>query len=437
MLIDSYILITAKQRAYNALNSAGLLAYLDAVYCTAIPERTTQSKENIISGSYNATESGTPNFYAGYGYNGSGSGSIYLSLLNPTTGGLKYSQNDAHISILNRTGHKVTSGTIAKLNQGIELGQYDGSKGCWIATAYSDNNTYLNINGGAGVSFGSIADIRGWWYGERSGSTQIKLYKNSSLINTLNSTSVGIANQPFYALATNSSGSVLATSQSSKLISVITIGKKVPDGSIQTLNNIINQFLLDIGYPLKTAYGLGDSLMFGFNASVQDFSYFNRLCQNKHYDWVNAGLSGQKISAGSGQPSYNVSNTPTKTTFDNKLIVAWGLNDTYDIYYSGTILLSAVATGFQNFLNDAFAKGWSASDILLITDYQIQDNAYYTVTEYQTVTTEMKNTATSNGVSYLQITNAPAYTTSDGVHPANDAQYKIIADYIIEQRSLF
>lgn len=426
-MINPSVIKSAQKRLYDSLVAANQLQYFDAIYCLGLPERTIQSKANIVTGLYNATETGTPNFNAGYGYYGDGSSSIFLSLLNPASGGLNYAQNDAHIGFFNRT-----KGTA----QGIELGQYDGVKGSWLASKYSDNKTYLNINGAAGVDFGNLTEIRGWFYGERSNSTQIKLYKDSVLVNTLTSVSVGIANQPFYALATNQSAAVLGTSQSSKKIGLVHVGKS--GMNIPVVYAIFNQFFIDLEYPLKTAYGIGDSLMFGFNASTQDASFFNKLCVNKHYDWVNSGVSGTALVLGGRQIGYNTANIPTKTSYDQKLIVNFGLNDAYNIYYLiPDYNLAAVNSAAQAFITAAISKGWSVSDIIWITDFQVGSNIYYSAAQYANVTNEIKTVCLSNGVSYISITNAPVYVTSDGVHPASDADYKIIADYIISQRNLF
>lgn len=420
-MISSWILINAQRRMLDALTAAGQLVFFDAIYLFAVPERTTQSKQNIVTNLYNATELGVPNFRTGYGYYGDGISDVGLSLINPATVGLNYTQNDAHISLFNRT----------LLSQGIELGQSDGVKGAWIASKYSNGNTFLNINGAAGVSFGNLTETRGWFYGERSGAANISLYRDGVLVNTLAQASVGIANQPFYALALNSSGAFLATSQSSKKLSLVTVGKS--GINIAIVKNIINQFFINIGYPLRTVYGFGDSLMVGTNTTTQDFSFFNVWCFNKHYDWVNNGVGGQAIAPGGTQAGFNLANIPTKLlNYDYKVQVNWGLNDTVN-FADGSRTLAQIQAGVDAFFTAFSATGWSlTNDLIWITDFQIQDNIWYTIAQYQQVTAVIKARCIANGVPYLSITNAPPYTTSDGVHPTNNAQYKIIADYIIE-----
>lgn len=428
--VNSHIYRTAANRLRAGLVATNTLRFFDALYCTAIPERTTQSKAEIINGIYNATETGNPNFFGGYGYYGNGSGSVYLSLLNPTSGGLAYSKDNAHISVYNRD----------HISQGIELGQYDGTKGSWIASRYSDNLTYLNINGAAGVSFGNLTDTRGWLLGKRSNSTQISLYKNATLVNTLASNSVGIANQPFYALATNQSGSVLATTQSPKKLSLVTVGPAVVSGNdISTyatvINNLFNQFFIDLGFPLRVCYGYGDSVLYGYNATTQDFSHFNLHCQNKHYDWVNGGVSGQAIASGGTQTAFNTANIINKSQsiFNYKTILNWGMNDTFN-YADGSRTLPQIQSGIQSTLNAFNAAGWSyANDIIYIGEYQVSNNGSWNTTQYAAVMNLVKTECASRGIPFLSIQNAAAYNHTDGAHPDTNADYKKIADYTISQ----
>jgi hypothetical protein len=254
MLTGSDILFTTPTNETQANASATLvntlvannqMQYFDAIYLFATvntnnpaQSRSVDSLKNYISSSYTGTEILTPNWLSGYGYYGDGSSNVAISLLNPTAGGLKFTQNDCHISVYSRDN----------LAQGIELGQYDGAKGAWISTKYSDGNAYLNLNAAASVNFGAMADSRGWFYGERSGAANISLYKNNVLVATSASVSAGIANQPFYALAMNSSGSVFGTSQLSKKMAICSIGKSGMNRAI--VYAAFNQYLTDIGYPL-------------------------------------------------------------------------------------------------------------------------------------------------------------------------------------------
>ncbi len=433
MIIHPHILKTAALRLKNALSSAGELSNFDAIYLTSIPERTTQSKANQATGGlYPATEAGTPNFYGGYGYSGSGAGTIILSLINPASGGLNYSQDNAHISWFNRTHHKVVSGVPSKLSQGIELGQYDGAKGTWGASGYADNNAYLNINGAAGVSFGNLTDTRGWFYGERTNNTQVKLYRDGILINTLASVSVGIANQPFYGLATNQSGAVLGTSQSSKMFSLVTVGKALT--SVSAVKAIIDQFWIDLGFPLKTVFGYGDSVLFGFNASTQDFSHFNLYCQNKHYDWINCGLSGQAIASGGTQTGFNTANIIPKAAspYNHKVRFNWGMNDTFN-YANGSRSLAQIQAGAETVLDAFQTAGWSfTNDMTYTGDYQVATNGSWSVAQYQAVMTVIKAVCAARGIPFVSITNAATYNHADGAHPDANADYKKIADYEIE-----
>jgi hypothetical protein len=232
----------------NTLIVNNQLQYFDAIYllATVNTNNTSQSRSidslrNYISSSYTATETGTPNWLLGYGFYGNGGGSIFLSLINPATGGLNFSLNDAHISFYNRDN----------ITGGIELGCLNAGTGAGVfaASKYSDGKTYLRLNSATSLDCGAAGDCRGWFLGERTGVNTITMYKNGSSIATTGANaSTAIPNFAMYALATNSSGAVFGTSQSAKKMALCTVGKSGMNRTI--VYNAFNQYLTDIGYPL-------------------------------------------------------------------------------------------------------------------------------------------------------------------------------------------
>lgn len=231
----------------NTLRVNSQLQYFDAIYLFATvnidninQSRSIDSRKNIISNSFTATEISAPNWLLGYGYYGDGTNNVALSLINPATASLNYTLNDAHVSIYNRDN----------IALGIEFGSIDaGGNGCLIASEYSDGKTYLRLNSATSLDCGAAGDSRGWFLGERTSSTTITMYKNGSSIATSganNSTNIG--NLPIYALALNSNSSFLATSQSPKKMAIATVGKSGMNRTI--VYNALTQYLTDIGYPL-------------------------------------------------------------------------------------------------------------------------------------------------------------------------------------------
>lgn len=180
---------------------------------------------------------------------------------------------------------------------------------------------------------------------------------------------------------------------------------------------------------LRAYQGFGDSLMNGFNATVQAMSFFNRTAVAKHRNFNNQGVNGQAITPGTAS-SFNLANIPTKTSFDERLIVNWALNDTRAIYDLGIITLAQFETAVQAFLDALAPKGWSmTADLTWVTGFKIVDNAFYTVAEYQTVVDALIAKLIANNAHY--ITNFPPYPLdADGVHPKNDTAYEIMYRYV-------
>jgi hypothetical protein len=403
------------------------LQYFDAIYSfgsvnsNAIASRAIDSKRNLVSSNFTATESASiPNWFKGYGFYGSGGGSIFLSLFSTTNTASVYAQNDCHLSILNRT----------HLSQGIEIGSYDGVKGSWLASRYSDNNTYLRLNSATSSSYGNLADTRGWFYGERTGAATVTLSLNGASLGSSANVSTGESGFSIYALALNQSDAVFATSQSSKKMTIATVGKS---GMNQTIvYSALSNYLTQTDYQIKTVTGLGDSFMFGTNATTQDKSWFNKLCVQKHWDWVNNGVAGQAICSGGTQPGFNLANIPTKTANDYKLVVDWMLNDAYNIYYDASRTVAQFTVAVQDFFNALAGKGWTAADVIWVTGWKVDTNIWYTQAQVNTLRDYIIAACISNGAKYVTgFTENVNYPMDvDGVHPKNDQAYEIMFQYI-------
>lgn len=184
---------------------------------------------------------------------------------------------------------------------------------------------------------------------------------------------------------------------------------------------------------------LGDSFMAGYNASDYNATYpilssncFATLfAREKKLNFANTALGGQAICTGGTQTGFSTANIPTKTVNDKYLIVDWGLNDTYNVYYDASRTLGQVQTAIGNFFTDGnlVAKGWTASQVIWITGWQISTNIYYTQAQFNNIRDSIITSCIANGAKY--ITNFPNYPLDpDGVHPKNNAAHEIIAKHI-------
>lgn len=189
----------------------------------------------------------------------------------------------------------------------------------------------------------------------------------------------------------------------------------------------------------NTIIGLGDSFMAGFNASDYNASiptlcsnnFFGQTAIAKKYSFLNFGVSGQAICTGGTQTGFNLANIPTKTTYDKYLIVDWGLNDAYNVYFDASRTLGQVQTAIGAFFTSGnlTGAGWATSDVIWITGWVLGTNIYYTQAQFNNIRDSVISSCISNGAKY--ITNMPPYFLDvDGVHPKNNAAYSIIASYV-------
>jgi len=174
---------TAYDNLICGLVTDGVSSKLDALYIFATADTTT-AKLNLISSSFNATQSGTLTFSADHGYTGDGSTGYLDTGFTANTGGTNFIQDSAAFGVYILTSstadHGIQRGTSNSLNSFI-----------WIRPA-SGVFTYI-INGGSSGA-PTISNSQGFWVGTRTSSSSISAYKNGSLIDTTPSTSSGVDN---------------------------------------------------------------------------------------------------------------------------------------------------------------------------------------------------------------------------------------------------
>jgi hypothetical protein len=191
----------------------------------------------------------------------------------------------------------------------------------------------------------------------------------------------------------------------------------------------------------NSVIGLGDSFMAGYNASdynvpnptISIYPFFNSMAIRKKFSFKNMGVAGQAICSGGTQPGFNLANIPTKTSYDKYLIVDWGLNDAYNVYFDASRTIGQVQTAIGDFFTSGnlTGAGWVASDVIWITGWNIGSNIYYTQAQFNNIRDYIISTCISNGAKY--ITNMPTYPLDvDNIHPKNNGAYSIIANYVYQ-----
>lgn len=397
--------------------------YFDGIYLFTNTGQTA-SLTNIMSSSFSGSVIDSPSWTV-LGWSGDTiNDAIDFNVNFSATTGLKYSLNNCHISVYSREN---------KIQAAIELGSFDGTQGSWIAQQYSSGSSFVRLNSNNSATYTGITDTRGWWYLEKSGSTQVQLFIEGATRGFQTNTTTALPNKNFYGLSSSNSPSGVLL-PSAKRLAIITFGKAGVNTTV--MNRLFDNYLNDIGYPVRTVWGLGDSFMYGFNASTQANSFFNIVGTARNWDFINSGTSGQALFTGGTQVSFSVNLIPTKTRYDYKIVVDWLLNDAYNTYYSGITAHTTVVqyTGaVQNFINTVVNKGWAKSDIFWITGWQVSaENQYYSQAQLNILTAALRGVLDTNGVPYTR--DFTAYGLSaDGVHPLNDAAYLNIANQILTQ----
>lgn len=138
----------------------------------------------------------------------------------------------------------LTNAAHAGLTFGVNNGGGVISTG--LVTKRADNSkTSFGANGAAPLpqTTGTMTDSRGFYVTQRTNGTQVSLYKNGVLLETVSSNSTGVPGLDYYLLAQNAGGSV--SGPSNKRISVWGAGS----GSINqaTLYSCISTYMTQIG----------------------------------------------------------------------------------------------------------------------------------------------------------------------------------------------
>lgn len=222
-----------------ALKTADLWDDLDVLYILAAHDAQAARLNWKAPGSYAATVIGSPTFTADQGYTGDASTGALDTGWTPSTNGVTFTQDAAHVSAWTRTSRTADA-----------LYAMFGARRV-AATA----NTELLPHLTAGVAFGRVncaangvappANIQGFWVVDRPDATGIGIYVNDvALTAPAADTSVGLPDRSMYLLATNG-GSV--TRPSGDQISIFTAGAALGATKRTALYTILQTYLTAIG----------------------------------------------------------------------------------------------------------------------------------------------------------------------------------------------
>lgn len=245
-------------------------------------------------------------------------------------------------------------------------------------------------------------------------------------------------NYDFYVGAYNDTFGSGASDFAEACISTIFAGR--------TMNAVKHKCLKDRLYTLnnklhrtqRNAYFYGDSITQGANSTVETFDRWTKLLSDaKYLNEINYGLSGRVLedTTPNPYPPSMVTNSttivPTKTSDDKYVFIAYGVNDANYIsdpinYPNYSVALFTTQLG--DIIDNITAKGWSASDIVLITGYKITAGFN---TQYQLVKAATISVGNSKGCQVIDLSGL-SYLPPDNVHP-NNAGHAEIAAYVASQ----
>ena len=188
----------------------------------------------------------------------------------------------------------------------------------------------------------------------------------------------------------------------------------------------------------RNSYFFGDSITQGANCTIEPLNRWTKKVSDALYlNEINYGLSGRVLedTTPNPYPPSMVTNSttliPTKTVDDNYIWIAYGVNDAN--YISDPITypnysVSLFTTQLNTIIDNILAKGWNASDIVLITGYKILASFN---TQYQLIKAATISTGNSKGCQVIDLSGL-SYTPPDNVHP-DDSGHTEIANYVITQ----
>lgn len=196
-----------------------------------------------------------------------------------------------------------------------------------------------------------------------------------------------------------------------------------------------------MGQPVYTNYFLGDSFTYGVGSSVSTLNWVERLCKRRNWEFLNIAVGGETITPGAtgAWHSFNLSSVPVKNRYSQRLISAWGINDSNSGAFSGgATTQNAFITAYTNYFNRTITNGWSYGDLLVVSQYGLHSSSLASHPNYDNFTSALETLCASLGVKYI---NCKSYMASNGgdslfvvggpndQHP-NDTGYQIITDYI-------
>lgn len=184
-------------------------------------------------------------------------------------------------------------------------------------------------------------------------------------------------------------------------------------------------------------YFFGDSFTLGYGSTSDNLCWVTPTSLYLGWNKYNGGVGGQTVTQGTDNP-VSTSVIPTKTSSMKKLFMSWGINDSWKTVGGNPISTATYKSDYQSFINAAISKGWSTSNMFMVTGYLTKTGAYPNYDNFRTAAAEVavaNSIAYADCYTYMSNNGGQSLLWTSGAydgHP-NDAGYAVITTYLQSQ----
>lgn len=219
---------TAVKQLVVDLKAYGIWTSIQAAYPN-IGGSALACKQNLVSASFIGTFSGTSTF-SSTGVTGNGTTGYMDTGYNPSTSG---TLNSAHLSVYSRT--------TGVQNDSGEIGAGD-TRYQQITIRDTGDSTTVALN--SNVDFVTNTDSHGFYIASRINSSQVKIYKNNSLLGTIGRIAAALPNRNIFVGGVNKSAGI---EYSNNQIAFSSIGAGLTDTQAANYYNAVQAFQTALG----------------------------------------------------------------------------------------------------------------------------------------------------------------------------------------------
>lgn len=387
----------------TGMSITALSDVFDAMYILA-GETSESSLKNIVKDANHATLEGTPSpaFTASRGFLPDGSHGYINLNYNPTTHGVKFTQNNAGMGLFSKTDREQDAGKVS-------MGVLSGGIYTYMFGRYTVSFGGL-VNGGAVIGSIGTTDTLGMLSMFRTSATNVLAAKDKTLGSDTASNSTGINNGNIYLGARNNAGT--ADAFDNLLLSFAYIGRDLSETELGVLVDAFNTYL-DTTYTKRITI-LGDSLSDSLSYTLIDWVDY---ITEPYYGIKNHAVTGQTII---GHLSSQVLASATDDA--DIIIIALGTND------NNAGSMPDIQTAINNGIDALRISNPDATIYYMNVLPRWTDSGGGTIVDKSNIRTAVAAACAGKGVTCWDTFTTPwilSTDTSDGLHTTTGGAVKI------------